>query len=152
MKITIDFWELVTIGIERIFKGSESEEKIIELLGEPEIYTLERKSYPTFMIYGCLEFRLRENKLETVVITFNEEELNLPNRMVIENIPERQMLKTDFIRKILVDKGVKWTLDSIMSDEYQENYISEKGVRFVFDLVESGVLSKIGIELNYKAK
>lgn len=104
------------------------------------------------MIYGCLEFRLRENKLETVVITFNEEELNLPNRMVIENIPERQMLKTDFIRKILVDKGVKWTLDSIMSDEYQENYISEKGVRFVFDLVESGVLSKIGIELNYKAK
>ncbi len=62
------------------------------------------------------------------------------------------MLKTDFIRKILVDKGVKWTLDSIMSDEYQENYISEKGVRFVFDLVESGVLSKIGIELNYKAK
>ncbi|MBE5393918.1 hypothetical protein [Brevibacillus borstelensis] len=91
MKITIDFWELVTIGIERIFKGSESEEKIIELLGEPEIYTLERKSYPTFMIYGCLEFRLRENKLETVVITFNEEELNLPNRMVIENIPEMFM-------------------------------------------------------------
>lgn len=55
MKITIDFWELVTIGIERIFKGSESEEKIIELLGEPEIYTRE-KILPN--IYDLWMFRI----------------------------------------------------------------------------------------------
>ncbi|KMZ41857.1 MULTISPECIES: hypothetical protein [Bacillales] len=146
MRITIDFMKLLTKGSLGNFTGGETEEEIIKFIGQPEIYTPERKSYPAFVIYGDLEFRLRKNKIETVVITLNNGTINMPDSIEIENFNGGNGLTIDFIKGLLSENGVSWTLDSVMSDQYQANYVSDKGVHFAFDLEESGVLTKIGIE------
>ncbi|WP_289137704.1 hypothetical protein [uncultured Brevibacillus sp.] len=145
MKMTIDFLELLTTGVVGKFQGGESKEEIVNLIGEPEIYTPERKSYPSYIIYGDLEFRLRKNRVETIVITLHDETLKMPSSINMENFPKRNFLKFEFVKGLLTEKGVSWEPDVLMSDQYQVNYISEKGVHFAFDLEKSKVLSKIGI-------
>jgi len=61
--MTIDFFELLTTGVVGNFQGGESKEEVVNLIGEPEIYTPERKSYPTYIIYGDLEFRFVKTEL-----------------------------------------------------------------------------------------
>lgn len=151
MNITIDFMKLLTTGIVGNFTGGETEEEIMNLIGEPEIYTPERKSYPAFIIYGDLEFRFRKNRIETVVIALNGETINIPDNIEVKNFPGRNSLTIDVIKGILVEFGMSWELDRVMSDHYQVNYITDTGVHCAFDLEESGILTKIGIEYKFKA-
>ncbi|WP_289140977.1 hypothetical protein [uncultured Brevibacillus sp.] len=118
MKMTIDFLELLTTGVVGNFQGGESKEEVVNLIGEPEVYTPERKSYPTYIIYGDLEFRLRKNRVETIIITLNDETLNIPSSIKMRNFPERNLLKVDFIKGLLTENGVSWEQDSIMSDQF----------------------------------
>jgi len=69
----------------------------------------------------------------------------MPSSINMENFPKRNLLKFEFVKGLLTEKGVSWEPDILMSDQYQVNYISEKGVHFAFDLEKSEVLSKIGI-------
>ena len=48
----IDFLKFLLMGQVGPLNGFESCEQIIDYFGEPDVFTPERKSYPTFMIYG----------------------------------------------------------------------------------------------------
>lgn len=139
----IDFEKLIVAGkIAQISKGY-SHKWIIENFGEPDILTPAQKSYPMMLVYGDLEFRFRNDRLETATLTCEENIPQLPNRIIIKHFPSQSNRTAKAIEEILKKNQIGWKKDLIMSDEDQQVYITDKDVHLAFS---EGILTKIGVE------
>jgi hypothetical protein len=143
MQKRIDINSFLIIGNFGLFKGLESREMILNFFGPPDIYTPSRKSYPEYLIYGDIEFRLRSNKLITIILNLGKEKIQFSSHITFDNYHILNNCDFYYICDLLKENKVLWKKDSIMSDEAQENYISENGVHFVFDLLLDKKLSKV---------
>lgn len=128
----IDFEELVISGKLGPIGEGANQEMIIKHFGTPEIFTPARKSYPMMLVYGDLEFRLRNNRLKTISLWLLEDPPNLPDTLTLDHLPSKFSRTVNVIEEILKEHQVQWKKDLIMSDEEQLVYITEKNVHLVF--------------------
>jgi hypothetical protein len=135
MQNKIDLKSFLIYGNFGSLKGLESREMILNFLGTTDIHTPSRKSYPEYLIYGDFEFRLRSNKLITIILDLSKEKIQFPDHIIIDNYHILNGCDFYYICDLLKENNVLWNKDSIMSDEVQDNYISENGVHFVFNLL-----------------
>jgi hypothetical protein len=128
----IDFKEFLVSGNFGPISSGSSCDEILQKFGEPEILTPARKSYPTILVYGDLEFRLRQDRLSAIALSLENEILDLPITITFDqNLIDRER---DFqsIKGLLELRGVSWKLDTIMSDDNQPVYTTEKSVHLAF--------------------
>jgi hypothetical protein len=146
MQNQIDIKSFLINGNFGLLKGLESREMILSFFGTPDIHTPSRKSYPEYLIYGDIEFRLRSNKLITIILDLGKEKIQFPDHIIFDNYHILNDCDFYYISDLLKENKVLWKKDSIMSDEDQENYISENGVHFLFNLLLDKKLSKVASE------
>jgi hypothetical protein len=138
----IDFEKFLLFGSFGSIDRGANQELIIQTFGEPDILTPARKSYPTMIVYGDVEFRLRKDILTGIALSFEQEELDLPETMAFENLPNKQERSFQSIEKLLKLNRVNWTKDDLMSfeDEDQLAYVTEREVYLGFT---GGILVRI---------
>jgi hypothetical protein len=120
----IDFEKFLLFGTFGSIGKGANQELIIQTFGEPDILTPARKSYPTMIVYGDVEFRLRKDNLTGIALSLEEEQPDLPKTMAFEHLPN----------KLLEINRVNWTKDDLMSfeDEDQLAYVTGAGVYLGF--------------------
>lgn len=144
--MNVDFCEFIVTGKFGLLEMDCTEEDVFNILDEPDIFTRERKSYPSIAVYKDIEFRFRSKKIKTITLSIPDKEISLPRTIQMVGLLDKSQLHQERIKKLLFDKGVSWKLDEIMSDESQINYISTNNIHFVFDMENSGVLCKVGVD------
>ena len=141
--MSIDFWKFLLLGsLGNIGRGATRAD-IEREFGPPSVFTPARKSYPTFMVYGDLEFHLRADQVTLATLTFTEGPPQLPEGITIDGFPPETERRFENIRKELLTRNIRWERDEIMSDEWQQVFRTERGVHLVFG---ARVLGKLGIE------
>jgi hypothetical protein len=130
----IDFEKFLLFGTFGSIDKGANQELIIQTFGEPDILTPARKSYPTMIVYGDVEFRLRKDNLTGIALSLEEEQPDLPETMAFENLPNKQERSFQSIEKLLEINRVNWTKDDLMSfeDEDQLAYVTGAGVYLGF--------------------
>jgi hypothetical protein len=138
----INFEKFLFSGTFGSIDKSANQELIIQTFGEPDILTPARKSYPTMIVYGDVEFRLRKDILTGIALSLEQEELDLPETMTFESLPDRQERNFQSIENLLEINRVNWTKDELMSFEEEDQlaYVTERGVYLGFT---GGILVRI---------
>ncbi len=136
------FDEVIVAGKNRQINKELNMESIFGFLGEPEVFTPAYKSYPTMLVYGDLEFRFRNNSLETITITFGKNGARVPVQVNLEQFQSVAGRRFVAIEQLLKQRLVTWKRDDIMSDSDQEVYITKHDVHLAF---HEGLLTKVGI-------
>lgn len=134
--------ELIVTGrLGRLTHGATIGE-IVSFLGEPEIHTRARKSYPEMLVYGDLEFRLRGGRLYLIALNVNSQDARLPTELAPFIQQSRGGLTSTVITNLLDTHGVAYVTDPVMSSGAQTVLITSNGVHLSFD---EGVLRRIGV-------
>jgi hypothetical protein len=128
----IDFEQFLILGNFGSINKSSSYELILESFGEPDVITPVHESNLLMILYGDLEFRLREGYITMISLLLKEEQPTLPKTISFENLPIQEKRNFEFVEALLKENKVDWKKDDFMSDEYQLIYITEKGVHFAF--------------------
>lgn len=139
----INFKDFLTKGKFGLIEAGATSKNILDWLGEPQIFTPARKSYPTMIIYGDLEFRLRKDKLTVLTIVLNQEFPNFPNSIDLSTFLRKN--KIEEVMEILETNNIQWQLDKVMTFKPQTVYITDKKVHLVFI---DNMLVKLGAEYN----
>jgi len=134
--------EIIVFGKSKQIDDKLSVESVLSFFGEPEIFTPAYKSYPLMIVYGDLEFRFRNQNLETITITFEENGTQLPSQIDHKQFDFALRRELNAIEDLLKQYHVTWKKDEIMSDSEQVVYITEHNVHLAF---YKGLLTKIGI-------
>ncbi len=117
-------------------------DELLTFFGEPEIHTPAHKSYPAMLVYGDLEFRLRNQRIDVMTITFGKHITRLPARIHSGSYEMASNRSFQAIEALLNLKNVSWEKDEIMSDTDGEVYFTKHGVHLAFN---NGILTKIGV-------
>jgi hypothetical protein len=128
----IDFEKFLISGTFGPIDRNSNYELIIESFDEPEAITPVHESSLLMILYGDLEFRLREGRITMISLLLKEDQPILPKSISLENLPIREERTFEFVERLLKENRVNWEKDDFMSDEYQLIYITEKGVHFAF--------------------
>jgi len=118
----------------------DSMARLKSVFGEPEHLEPARKSYPTFAIYGPLEFRLEKDRINYIGLDLNSERQPPASAHVL--FEQKLDFQIADIAQLLRANSVEWLTDSIMSDDAQTVWITTNGVHLAFDA--EGRLGKIG--------
>jgi hypothetical protein len=127
--MVIDLEKFIITGVLAGIEPGSSKDDIVSMFGTPEIDTPQYKSYPSILVYGCIEFRLRNNRLGTVAIDLSDAPLNLPKGAELVSISK---LCRTRIEGLLEKHGLKWKLDELMSEEGTPVIFTMKGVHLAF--------------------
>jgi hypothetical protein len=116
--------------------------QIIQNFGEPDILEPARKSYPTMIVYGDIEFFLRHDRLITITLSLKNLKPNLPNTMTFKKSLKQEEKTILAIEKLLEQQELTWHKDKITSDEDESFivYITERGIHLGF---LNGILVRI---------
>jgi hypothetical protein len=128
----INFEKFLISGTFGPIDSNSNYELILENFGEPDVITSTHESSLLMILYGDLEFRLREDRITMVSLLLKEEQPILPKSISLENLPIQEERNFKFVERLLKENRVTWEKDDFMSDEYQLIYITEKGVHFAF--------------------
>ena len=101
--------------------------------GEPDVLTPSRKSYPTMLVYGDVEFCLRNDRLTVITISLTAELPSTPATMKLRGLLAPSERRLDLVAQLLKERGVSWRLDAIMSEESSPVYITARGVHMAFN-------------------
>ncbi len=134
-----------------LISGNENEKlknmnanEIIQYFGEPELLEPERKSYPMMLVYGNLEFRIKNNKLGFLGFNLpSEKDNNYPIEFGLGIFKSEENRKFKAIEEQLSIENVFWKKDIVMSDEYQQNYVTNRNSHLVF---HQKILARVGID------
>jgi hypothetical protein len=80
----VHFEEFIASGRFGSIDGASSCEQIIQSFGEPDVFEPARKSYPTFLVYGDLEFCLRQNRLRVATLSLKYSKPDLPSTVIFK--------------------------------------------------------------------
>lgn len=128
----IELKKIIIEGEIEQINAQTTEEDILSLFGEPEIYTPARKSYPLMLVYGDIEFRFRERKLTSFTLTLREDASGIPKEIDCSSLGSTYNRTFDGIFELLRNHKVEWKKDEIMSDSDQLVYITDKQVHLAF--------------------
>lgn len=140
----IPFMKLVISGVIGSMPRNATYAEIVSSIGEPEIHTPARKSYPEMLVYGELEFRLRDGHLTVATLSIEGDEPELPSNVQLSGLPRRRDRSLESIKELLGQNAISYKRDAVMSDESQDVLVTEVGVHLVFvdqQLVRIGVES-----------
>ncbi len=139
----IDFYDLVVHGTVGPISRQATSTEVVNCFGEPDVHTPARKSYPEIIVYGDIEFRLRENQLRVVALTLGNETPRLPNNITVGGLPSTAERSRQVIEELLQNNEVVFEQDSVMSDEAQDVIVTGHGVHLVF---VDQILVRVGVE------
>lgn len=140
--VMLTFDRIIVAGKNGWINEALSLQSLVDLFGEPEIFTPAYKSYPTMLVYNDLEFRLRNNKPEVMTIRFSQQGALVPAPIALDQFQTPESRHFSAIEALLKQQQVQWEKDEIMSDADQEVYITEHGVHLAF---HEGILTKVGV-------
>ncbi|WAC09595.1 hypothetical protein [Dyadobacter pollutisoli] len=120
-----------------------SSSDIRRAFGEPDIFTPARKSYPMMLVYGDVEFVLRNDRLTFAAISLLKKVPSLPPTMILHGSVGASERCVDKVKEMLVRRGISWTLDVIMSEEGAPVFVTEKRVHLAFT---QNILQRVGAE------
>ena len=135
----IDLNNFIITGKYGELEIGETLDLVLTKLGPPDHQEPARKSYPEFLLYGPLELRFRDGKLEYIGLKVDYES-NIANH--IDDCKNVYVKKKIFeVIELLLNNGVEYNADKIMTDYSQTVLVTKNSVHLAFD--SDGFLSKI---------
>lgn len=138
--MSVDLADFVRTGVFGPVARGATQAEVVAAFGQPQVLTPARRSYPTMLVYGDVEIRLRADSVTAVV-------LDLPP----DRPPESPIATTglwppeqrtpDSIAALLAAAGVAWSTDDLMSEPDQPVWVTEHEVHLAF---QDGQLHRTG--------
>ena len=140
----IDFIRFVLLGELGQLGAGDGSETIFRLFGDPEIYSPERKSYPSIVLYGDLEFRLRNDHLTYVSISFYRNNPSISASVKLINFLDEAERHVDSVIALLRRNNIKFHQDTRVNiSDRQLTLLTENNVYLGFN---DGILVKVAVE------
>jgi hypothetical protein len=127
----VDLSEFVRTGAFGPVSLGARQDDVVAAFGPPLILTPAHRSYPSMLVYGAVEFRLRADRVTTIALDLGPGE-RPDSPIEVRGLWPATERTTAAVDQLLTADGVTWRLDKVMSEPGAPVWVTDRGVHLAF--------------------
>jgi hypothetical protein len=136
----VDLEEFLVTGVFGPVGRGATQADVVAAFGEPQYLTRARRSNPAMLLYGDVEFRLFADRLTAIVFSL-EPGRPLESPIDSHGLWPQSRRAIEIIDALLTERGVTWSLDTLLSEPDAPIWITDRNVNIGF---QDGHLHRAG--------